>query len=323
MREVLKIEGLTKIYKNNKNNAEILNGIDLTIYQGEIVSLFGPSGCGKTTLLRCIAGLEPVSAGKVIINQTDYTSVSPNRRPVVMMFQQPLLFPHLNVIQNVTYGLKQKKVKKKERVLEGQKLLQRMEMSDYAYYYPYELSGGQQQRVALARALALKPSVLLLDEPFSSLNPDLRVNLREWVCQMLKEHRVTTLFVTHDKEEAMIMGDKMIVMADGSIQQVGTPEQIYHHPVNAIVAHKFSDGVMTTDHTFIPAHQLILKKSDSQNSPTDEGIQAFAGTITGSVLKYGQRFYQVSCTKFLHHVFIHSHERLEVGESVQVIYLKS
>jgi ABC-type Fe3+/spermidine/putrescine transport system ATPase subunit len=194
------------------NDQIVFDQVRLEMKQGEILSLVGPSGTGKSTLLRCIAGLEQLTLGQIYIEGIDVTNLQANKRPVVMMFQQTLLFPHMTVLENVTYGLKMRKVKKKRRNEEGMELLEKVEMAKYANYYPYECSGGQQQRIALARALITKPKLLLLDEPFSSLDTDLRSSIRDWVRRLLKEEEITAIFVTHDKEESMIMGDLVAVM---------------------------------------------------------------------------------------------------------------
>lgn len=263
----------------------IFRDVSVNIHEGEIISIVGPSGTGKSTLLRCIAGLESLTAGEIFIDDQNIVNVAPSERPVVMMFQQTLLFPHLTVMENVTYGLKMRKVKKADRIKEGRYFLEKVEIASLENRYPYELSGGQQQRVALARALILKPKLLLLDEPFSSLDVQLRTTLREWVRQLLKSEGITALFVTHDKEEAMLVGDQIAVLVDKKLQQIGLPEEVYHHPKNKAVAEFFSEGIILSDNSFVPLNKLTV----SQGSQV-EGKHCWQGRIEKRFMKYGQSF---------------------------------
>jgi ABC-type Fe3+/spermidine/putrescine transport system ATPase subunit len=310
MRDVLlTCENLHKNFKENR----VLTAVNLTVYKNEIISLIGPSGCGKSTLLRCIAGLEKILSGEMMMNDCLITNVKAENRPVVLMFQQPLLFPHMTVLDNVTYGLKQQKVKKKQRIQEGMNMLEKVEMKKFAKRYPYELSGGQQQRVALARALVMKPSLLLLDEPFSSLDPTLRNAIRTWVCELLKEEKVTAIFVTHDKEEAMLLGDRVVIMKAGVIEQIGDSHTVYHYPANRFVAEFFSDGIIVNN-AFIANEHIALFAVKQE--ALKKGLLPFEAVVTGEILKYGQTFYEVKSAFFNKKVMIHSTKRFQKGDIV-------
>jgi iron(III) transport system ATP-binding protein len=223
-------------------NQQVLKGVDLTVISGELVCLLGPSGCGKTTLLRLAAGLETLQQGMISLSESVATNaaasiqIPPEDRGVGMMFQDYALFPHLTIFENIAFGLSERT---KERLEWIEDALKRMDMTPHARRYPHTLSGGQQQRVALLRALAPKPTVLLLDEPFSGLDVTLRTQVREDTLDLLKESGVATLLVTHDPEEAMHMADKIMVMDHGRIIQADSPAKTYIQPANDYVAGLF------------------------------------------------------------------------------------
>ena len=231
---LLEVEGLEHGY----DGETVLDGVSFAVDAGEIVCLLGPSGCGKTTTLRLVAGLERPADGRVAIAGETVTgpglTVPPEQRRVSMMFQDYALFPHLRVRDNVTFGLSRLAAREQRR--RADELLDKVGMSAYAGAYPHVLSGGQQQRVALARALAPEPYLVLLDEPFSGLDPELRGRVRDDSMHLLKTSGAATLFVTHNAEEAMMMADRVVVMQDGRVVQNGTPEEIYCEPTCPFVA---------------------------------------------------------------------------------------
>jgi spermidine/putrescine transport system ATP-binding protein len=213
-----------------------VDSIDLEIASGEFFSLLGPSGCGKTTTLRLIAGFERPTSGDVCLDGVSLAAVPPDRRNVNTVFQSYALFPHLNVLDNVGFGMRYQKVKRSERERRAQEALELVELGDYAKRRPHQLSGGQQQRVALARALVLRPAVLLLDEPLGALDAKIRRQLRVELKALQEEVGTTFIFVTHDQEEALSMSDRIAVMHEGRVDQVGTPREIYEGPATLFVA---------------------------------------------------------------------------------------
>ena len=234
----VKLEHISKIYQDPKTGKDFyaVKDTSLVIEPGSFVTLLGPSGCGKTTTLRMIAGFESPDMGEIYLGDEAINELTPNKRDTAMVFQSYALLPHYNVFDNVAYGLKLRKVPKdeiKERVL---KILDLVEMSGMESRMINQLSGGQQQRVALARALVIEPSVLLFDEPLSNLDAKLRVSMRTEIRRIQQEVGITAIYVTHDQSEAMSLSDQIIVMNQGVVAQMGTPQEIYYHPVNEFVA---------------------------------------------------------------------------------------
>ena len=217
-------------------STRVLHGLDLHIRAGEFVSLLGPSGCGKTTALRLIAGLEDLTSGTIRMNDVDVSDVPTNKRDIGMVFQSYSLFPHLTVQANTEFGLAMRKVPAAEARKRAAESLEMVGLGHLAARYPHELSGGQQQRVALARALVTSPRVLLLDEPLSALDAQVRVQLRVEIRRIQAELGITTVFVTHDQEEALAISDRVAVMNVGRIEQIGTPEELYLTPATPAVA---------------------------------------------------------------------------------------
>ncbi len=213
-----------------------LKGVSLVVEPGELFFLLGPSGCGKTTLLRCLAGFYLPERGTVRFGGEDVTRLAPYKRNTGMMFQSYALWPHLTVAENVAFGLEQRKVPKAELRERVAAALEAVKMGAYAARKPNQLSGGQQQRVALARALVVRPRCLLLDEPLSNLDAKLRLEMRQEIRRVCKEHRLTTIYVTHDQKEALSIADRMAVLVDGAILQVGTPAEVYKRPNCRFVA---------------------------------------------------------------------------------------
>jgi putative spermidine/putrescine transport system ATP-binding protein len=213
-----------------------LDGLNLTIQPGELVALLGPSGCGKTTALRLLAGLDLSDSGNVIVDGKDLTNVPASQRDMGMVFQAYSLFPNMTALENVAFGLKVRGVDKDKREKKSQELLDLVGLTTQANRYSHQMSGGQQQRVALARALAIEPKVLLLDEPLSALDAKVRTQLRDEIRRIQIEVGTTTLFVTHDQEEAMAMADRVGVMSNGKLEQIDKPNIVYSNPTSAFVA---------------------------------------------------------------------------------------
>ena len=213
-----------------------LDGLTLEIEPGELVALLGPSGCGKTTALRILAGFEIADSGSVTVNGRDVSHTPPAKRDMGMVFQSYSLFPNMSALDNVAFGLRMRKTAAPARRSRAAELLDLVGLADQAQQYPHQLSGGQQQRVALARALAIEPSVLLLDEPLSALDAKVRLQLREQIRALQQRLHTTTLFVTHDQEEALSMADRVGVMRSGRLEQLATPHELYARPATAFVA---------------------------------------------------------------------------------------
>ena len=213
-----------------------LDGLSLEIAPGELVALLGPSGCGKTTALRIVAGFESADTGSVLVDGKDISSVPAARRDMGMVFQSYSLFPNMNALDNVAFGLRMRKRDSGQRRTRAGELLDMVGLAPQAQQYPHQLSGGQQQRVALARALAIEPRVLLLDEPLSALDAKVRLQLREQIRTLQQQLGTTTLFVTHDQEEALSMADRVGVMRQGKLEQIAAPDVLYDHPATAFVA---------------------------------------------------------------------------------------
>jgi iron(III) transport system ATP-binding protein len=265
----LEVHHLTKQFNHSKFSA--VNDISFGMQAGEILALVGPSGCGKTTTLRLIAGLERPDSGQIILNQRILASqtlfIPPESRGIGMVFQDHALFPHLTVYENIAFGLRRRKPAEVEDTV--YELLRLVGMEPLARRYPYELSGGERQRVAMVRALAPQPALLLMDEPFSSLDADLRGEVREQVRQILKSIRATVIFVTHDQEEALYMGDRLAVLQHGRLEQIGTPEAIFHSSATRFVAEFMGDS------------DFLRGKAIAQGIQTEAGLLPQPVTVLG------------------------------------------
>ena len=228
----ISVKDAVKRYGNNT----VIPDLNLEIGDGELFTLLGPSGCGKTTLLRMIAGFNSIEGGDIFFNEKRINDMDPSKRNIGMVFQNYAIFPNLSVRDNVAFGLKNRKVDKAEIKKRTDEFLNLMQIMQYADRMPNQLSGGQQQRIALARALVISPDVLLMDEPLSNLDAKLRVSMRSEISKLHRQLGSTTIYVTHDQVEAMTMADRIVIMKDGVIQQVGKPMDLYEHPANKFVA---------------------------------------------------------------------------------------
>ncbi|MFF2090597.1 ABC transporter ATP-binding protein [Paenibacillus sp. NPDC058174] len=297
-------------------HTNVLNHINLQIREGELVTLLGPSGCGKSTLLRCIAGLADIDGGKIILDNKDIVNVPPRSREIGMVFQSYGLFPNMTVSENIQYGMKMRGASKEERRKRSEELLAVIDMEDKRNAYPQQLSGGQQQRVALARSLAVQPKVLLLDEPLSALDAKIRKSLRTEIREIQKRFQMTTIFVTHDQEEAFIVSDRVCLMNKGSIVQEGSPEELYTRPKTEFVARFMgSYNVLTkpealrlfgqvdsqADSFAIRPESVALLGGEDRQSALNAGKQIVDGSIEsisilGSIIRYAVNAADVKLT---------------------------
>ncbi|MBU1290874.1 MAG: ABC transporter ATP-binding protein [bacterium] len=234
--DYLVLKNLVKIFGSGKDTVIAVNNVNLEVKEGELVTLLGPSGCGKTTALRMISGFELPTSGQIFIDGEEVTTTPPNQRPTTMVFQNYALFPHMTVYQNIAYGLKIHREKEKNIRERTETIMNLVGLKGLNNRSPAQLSGGQQQRVSLARSLIMEPKVLLLDEPLSNLDAKLRVSTRLEIRKLQKRIGITSIYVTHDQEEAMTLSDQVVIMNAGKIQQIGTPQEIYAHPINYFVA---------------------------------------------------------------------------------------
>src|SRR3954470_14543613 len=228
----IQVKGVSKRF----GEVAAVNDVNFTVEEGELVALLGPSGGGKTTVLRMIAGLEMPTNGDIFIRGQQVNKVPVQKRNIGFVFQNYALFKTMNVFKNIAFGLKIKKWKKKDIEARVSELLELLELTGYEKRFPHQLSGGQRQRVAIARALAPKPDVLLLDEPFGAVDAKIRQELRQWLVHLHHDLNVTTIFVTHDQEEAMEVSDRIVIFSKGNLEQIGTPREVYEQPANEFVA---------------------------------------------------------------------------------------
>ena len=288
--------------KKQFGSSVAVSDFSLDIAEGELVAFLGPSGCGKTTTLRMIAGFIAPTEGRILIGDTDVTQMPVHKRNTGMVFQRYALFPHMTVAENVSFGLEMHKVPKGERDTAIKRVLDMVRMTELRDRYPRQLSGGQQQRVAIARALAIQPKVFLLDEPLSNLDAKLRLEVREEIRALQQRLGLTTVFVTHDQEEALAISDRMAIMYDGKVQQVGAPDALYDHPANLFVAEflgkmNFFEGVSAPSDMFVTdkGTRIVFAGEGSANrvgvrpervrlstdTPTADNV--FAGTIESAI----------------------------------------
>jgi iron(III) transport system ATP-binding protein len=270
--DYLFLKSLAKTFGIGENAVKAVNNVNIEVGQGELVTLLGPSGCGKTTTLRMIAGFELPTSGNVLIDGEDVTMTPPNRRPTTMVFQSYALFPHMNIYKNVAYGLELKKLSRGEINEKVKKILFLVGLEGLSHRPVGQLSGGQQQRVALARAVVNEPKVLLFDEPLSNLDAKLRIRMRIFIRKVQQDLSITSVYVTHDQEEAMTLSDRIVVMNQGAIEQVGTPEEIYARPRSKFVA----DFIGKT--TNFLSGEVVEKDATIVKVKVWEKVLAFEGT---------------------------------------------
>lgn len=329
---LIEFRGVRKVFDDD---TVVIKELNLDIKKGEFVTLLGPSGCGKTTILRMIGGFEKPTEGAILLNGKDISELPPNERPVNTVFQKYALFPHLNVYDNITFGLKLKQIPKKEQDAKVKKVLEMVDLDGFEKRSIDTLSGGQQQRVAIARAIVNEPKVLLLDESLSALDYKMRKEMQVELKEMHKKLGITFIFVTHDQEEALTMSDKIVVMADGEVQQVGTPEEIYNEPSNLFVADfigesnifkgkminkmqaEFCGAVFdcVDDYSMGTVIDAIVRPEDiSITSPEN-------GSIVGEVLSsdFKGTFYVVTVLSGKTEIEIHSLKTFKEGEKVGLV----
>lgn len=309
------LSNVTKIFRDPKSNAEVhaVENANFDVRPGELVTLLGPSGCGKTTTLRMVGGFELPTRGKILIGDSDVTFLPPNGRQTATVFQSYGLFPHMDVFDNVAYGLKIRKLSQDEIKKRVGEVLSLVGLSELAHRAPGRLSGGQQQRVALARSLVVEPQVLLLDEPLSNLDALLREQMRVEIRRIQKSLGITAIYVTHDRIEAMSLSDRVIVMREGRIQQIGTPGDIYERPISMFVA-GFVGKV-----AFFPA-RIDGLEADGRAMCTIEGKKVRAGSVAEG-LKPGARVMVMARPESLR--LVEKEEAVTTGVVTARVYLGS
>lgn len=328
---IISVEHVSKFF----GDKAVLNDVNLSVRKGEFVTILGPSGCGKTTLLRLIAGFQTASEGVITIAGEDITQTPPHRRPVNTVFQKYALFPHLNVFNNIAFGLKLKKLPAATIEKKVKQALRMVGMTDYEDRDVDSLSGGQQQRVAIARAIVNEPEVLLLDEPLAALDLKMRKDMQMELKEMHQKLGITFVYVTHDQEEALTLSNTIVVMSEGEIQQIGTPTDIYNEPANAFVADFIGEsnilcGTMVHDclvnvaGTELPCVDkgfgcnqevdVVIRPEDIEVS-TDTAHAQFVGKITSSIFK-GVHYEMLAETEKGYEFLIQNYKHFEVGQTI-------
>lgn len=326
---IIEIKNISKVYGENT----VLNNLSLNIKKNEFLTLLGPSGCGKTTTLKILAGFETADSGNVLFDGKDISNVPPYKRQLNTVFQKYALFPHLNVYENIAFGLKIKKVSKKEIDLKVKEMLKLVALEGFEKRAIDSLSGGQQQRIAIARALVNEPEVLLLDEPLGALDLKLRKEMQSELKRIQQKLGITFIFVTHDQEEALTMSDTIVVMNKGVIQQMGSPEDIYNEPANAFVADfigesNIVEGIMLEDlqvkfcnHTFTCVDKgfntnenvdVIIRPEDIEITTVENGM--ISGVVNS--IKFKGVHYEIEVIENDNKWIIHNTRNSEVGATV-------
>lgn len=305
----ISIKGLTRTF----GDVRAVNGVDLEIYEGEFLTLLGPSGSGKTTVLRMIAGFEIPDSGTILLGDKDVAQLPPYERDVNTVFQDYALFPHMNVLANIEYGLRVKGVSKEERRTRALEALKQVRLEGYEDRKPSQLSGGQRQRVALARALVNRPAVLLLDEPLGALDLKLREQMQLELKELQREVGITFIFVTHDQEEALTMSDRIAVFSQGQIEQLGTPREIYDNPKSAFV----SEFVGQTNKLTIDGQRLNLRPEHITLSRSSSGSdRALSGTVTDLIFIGAMTRYRFKSADGVSLISTNPDENFKVGDQV-------
>lgn len=305
MTKLLEVNSLSKQF----NHQAIIEDLSFTLYRGEIISIVGPSASGKTTLLRILSGLEQPSSGSIRMEGKDISKIKANKRNISLVFQHSLLFPHMTVEENVSYGAKLANKKSDEKSFQ---LLDAIGMKEFKNYYPSEISGGQKQRVALARAIATEPKVILFDEPFSHLDLRLRKELRTWVRKFLVERNMTAIFVTHDTEEAMLLGNRVAVFHEGTFQQFDEKETLYEKPTSPFIAN-FIGGHLVLDEThYVPFSSCHLQKPE-MSVP----YKCYGAILQHVTYQYGQKIGHLFVNELNQNLSLPV-ENIELGDGVRI-----
>lgn len=336
---VLEARNLYKSY----GTVKALDDVSIEIEDAELLAVIGPSGSGKTTLLRSIAGFVQLDSGKIFIKSKDITELPPEKRNVAMFFQNYALWPHMTVFENVAYGLKIKKCDRKEIKERVDWALEFLDIKSLAERKPNQLSGGQQQRVALARAIVVQPDVLLLDEPLSNLDAKIRMRIRFELKALQKKLKIPTLYVTHDQEEALSIADRIAIMHNGKVLQVGTPQEVYRNPVNLFVADfigvnsvvtvkRTNEGPLRVGNLSIDTPQqtvrVVIRAEEAKVLPIErevlvqEGDLKLEGTIVGKLYMGFKYRYEIMVKDIQEPLFINSEEPFELKQSVQILVRK-
>ncbi|MGN9166350.1 ABC transporter ATP-binding protein [Tissierellaceae bacterium HCP3S3_D8] len=296
----LEIKNLTKKY----NDIEVLRDISFSIREKEIICILGPSGCGKTTILQSIGGFIEIDNGEIILDDKNIENVGPEERTTATVFQSYGLFPHKTVIENIIYGLKFRKYKRKDALLEGKKMLEVLNLKGYENKRVTELSGGEQQRVALGRALIVKPKLLLLDEPFSNLDTKLRITMREELLRIRSVFNITMIFVTHDQEDAFSIADRIILMNKGRIEQIDTPRNIYLNPKTEFSL-KFLGSANIENGLFIRPESIKISKDGEEAIVVKK---KFKGSYMEYIIEYKNKKYRM--------IKLNNEEEFQIGDRI-------